>query len=140
MKLLMPGVLFYDESPTKDWYVDLLEPWVHYIPVSSDLLNIRFHCEWAERNQDKVKSIAYESTKLAKSILRTEYMQAIYEEYFEHYLSEVVNAYDSRGKSWEECLNEYVKLGIHLEQVSECSNDFCETEWKPGVSVALKKI
>jgi hypothetical protein len=136
----MPGVLFLVENPTKDWFYDLMEPWVHYIPVNSDLLDIHSVYEWAERNQERVKIIAQESTKLAKSINHAEYMQAIYNDYFKDDLFEVVKAYDPEDKTWEDSLIEYSKYGMHLEEVSECSVDACATEWKPGVSVSLSKV
>jgi Glycosyl transferase family 90 len=136
----MPGVLFLVENPTKDWFYDQMEPWVHYIPINANLLDIRSAFEWAERNQERVKIIAQESTKLAKWINSEAYMQAIYKDYFLDDLIDIVKAYDPEDKAWEESLVEYSKNGIHLEEVSECSIDSCAIEWKPGVSVSLSKV
>jgi hypothetical protein len=128
----MPGVLFHHETPTKDWFYDLMEPWVHYIPVNTDLSNLREQYDWAEANPDKVKKIAEESTKLAEYLLSSKYMDTVYKELFVDYLGEVVKAYLPEGRSWEDCLAQYRSINLPVEQVSECDNVRCNTEWQRG--------
>ena len=63
-----------------DWFYDLMKPWVHFIPIDTDLGNLRERYDWAEANPDKVKAIAEESTKLAEYLLSAEYMDKVYQE------------------------------------------------------------
>ncbi|KAI2509398.1 Glycosyl transferase family 90 [Fragilaria crotonensis] len=134
-KLRMPGVLFHHETPTKDWFYDLMEPWVHYIPINTDLSNLREQYDWAEANPDKVKKIAEESTKLAEYLLSSEYMETVYEELFVDYLGEVVKAYNPEGRSWEDCMKQYRSIDLPVEQVSECDYERCNTQWDQGAFV-----
>jgi len=128
----MPGVLFHHETPTKDWFFDLMKPWVHFIPIKTDLSNLREQYVWAEANPAKVKSIAEESTKLAEYLLSSEYMNALYEELFVDYLGEVVKAYQPEGRSWEDCLSQYRSINLHVELVSECDDVRCNSQWDRG--------
>ena len=131
-KLRMPGVLFHHETPTKDWFYDLMEPWVHYIPIRTDLSNLREQYDWAEANPDKVKKIAEESTKLAEYLLGSKYIDTVYNELFVDYLGEVVKAYQPEGRSWEDCLAQYRSIDLPIDLVSECDEERCKTQWKRG--------
>ena len=135
-KLLMPGVLFHHETATMDWFYDLMEPWVHFIPIKTDLSNLREQYDWAEANPDKAKKIAEESTKLAEYLLSSEYMNALYEELFVDYLGEVVKAYQPDGRSWEDCMKHFRGLGLPLQLVSDCNRETCNTQWSPGSYVS----
>ena len=130
--MLMPGVLFHHETPTKDWFYHLMEPWVHYIPINTDLSNLREQYDWAEANPEKVKMIAEESTKLAEYLLSSKYMDTVYEELFVAYLGKVVKAYQPEGRSWDDCMKEYRKLRFPVQLVSDCNHETCKTQWSPG--------
>ncbi len=128
----MPGVLFHHESPTKDWFYDLMQSWVHFIPINTDLSNLREQYDWAEANPDEVKKIAEESTKLAEYLLSSEYMDTVYDELFVDYLGEVVMAYQPEGRSWEDSLAQYLSIGLPVQLVSECDDETCNTQFEPG--------
>ena len=63
----MPGLLLHHETRTKDYNHDMMEPWVHYVPVSSDLSDLREKYEWAESHPDKARHIAEGATALARA-------------------------------------------------------------------------
>ena len=56
-KLAMPGVLFHHVTPTKDYFHDLLVPYVHYIPVKDDLSDLREKYEWPRAGRHGVRRI-----------------------------------------------------------------------------------
>jgi Glycosyl transferase family 90 len=74
-KLMMPGVLFHHETPAKDWYYDRLVPWKHYIPIKTDLSNLRDRYEWAVKNDKKAKQISKSASLFARNILSKEAME-----------------------------------------------------------------
>jgi Glycosyl transferase family 90 len=113
----MPGVLFHHETPTKDWFFDLMDPWVHYIPVQTDLGDLRSRYQWAEDHPDKAKQIATASTKLAEYLLSPEYLNQVYQDLFVEYLGKVVASYQPLDMSWQDCVAQYQKQGIHLHPV-----------------------
>lgn len=125
----MPGVLFHHETPTKDWFYDLMRPWVHYIPIQTDLGDLRSRYQWAEDHPQQVKEIAERSTELAEYLLSPDYLNDVYQRLFVVYLRKVVLAYQPLGMSWQDSLTKYRKNGIHLRLVSECDQDSCVSEW-----------
>lgn len=135
-KLQMPGVLFHHETPTKDWFDDMMEPWKHYIPVASGLEDLFSRWEWAQQHQEQAKAISREASKLAETLLSEDSMKQVYEELFVSYLSEVIEAYQpEEDQSWEECLAQYRNHGVGIHEISQCSGKKCRSEWKPDTFV-----
>lgn len=135
-KLQMPGVLFHHETPTKDWFYDMMEPWKHYIPVGAGLQDLWIRYIWAQKHPDEAKAISDEASKLADTILSEDYMRRLYEDLYVSYLSKVVDAYEpEEGKSWEDCLSQYKKASIPIEEIADCSGSHCKTEWREGTFI-----
>ena len=131
-KLRMPGVLFHHETPTQDWFYNIMEPWVHYIPVQTDLGDLRSRYQWAEEHPEQAKMIAEESSRLANYLLSAEYLNDVYEQLFVRYLGKVVAAFQPQGMSWNDCLKQYHEEGIRLHLASECGLQRCISQWGPG--------
>ncbi len=70
--LLSNSVLFKHDSPNIEWYYDLLEPWVHMIPVAEDFSDLVEHIEWAKTHDPEAKKIAERGSKLAREQLYPE--------------------------------------------------------------------
>ncbi len=92
-KLAMPGVLFHHVTPTKDWFHDLLVPWEHYIPVETDLSDLRKKFEWAETHPVEAKQIAEQGTAFARWMGSAEGFERLYEERLVAPLRDVLGAY-----------------------------------------------
>jgi hypothetical protein len=92
-KLAMPGVLFHHVTPTKDYFHDLLVPYVHYIPLKDDLSDLREKYEWAESHPIEAKQIADAGTELVASFGTVEGFMALYSRFYEEPLRQVVEAY-----------------------------------------------
>ena len=53
----------------KDWVVSRVRPWMHYVPFSLDLSDLKDKVLWAVANEEKAKKIADEGYFLAKKKL-----------------------------------------------------------------------
>mmetsp|Transcript_28371 Transcript_28371/g.51816 ORF Transcript_28371/g.51816 Transcript_28371/m.51816 type:complete len:733 (+) Transcript_28371:106-2304(+) len=113
-KLALPGVLFHHQTPTKDWFHDLLVPWEHYIPVETDLSDLREKFEWAESHPAETKRIAEAGTMFARWMGSDEGFALLYENHMVAPLRRVLEAYTEMppryaGKSVLEAVLEHGK-------------------------------
>lgn len=60
------------DSNEVQWYYDMLQPWVHYIPVAKDFSNIEQNMVWAERHPIEAQAIADNGKELARSVFTEE--------------------------------------------------------------------
>jgi hypothetical protein len=56
-------------SKYKLWYRDILQPYVHYVPVKADLSDLIEKILWCKANDAKCKKIAQNAVKFAKTYL-----------------------------------------------------------------------
>jgi Glycosyl transferase family 90 len=56
-KMCTGNLVFKVNSWSKDWWYDMIEPYVHYIPVESNLSDLRQVYEWAESHPEEVDII-----------------------------------------------------------------------------------
>ena len=107
-KLAMPGLLFHHMTPTKDYIHDWMEPWVHFVPVSSDLRDLHRKFEWAEAHPEEAKKIADEGAKLMRYFSLEGGFQELFEKDMVQPLQRVVEAYQPVKtiglRTWREAL------------------------------------
>jgi hypothetical protein len=134
-KLAMPGLLFHHETPAKDWYYDSLQAWHHYVPIRTDLSDLKKRYRWAEANQEEARAIAERGTAFAKSFFSYHNLQKVYERYFGEsgVLSNIVDAYENQeNATLESILNEYQgKWNVSLVLVSACTRHHCDVRQNP---------
>lgn len=124
-KLALPGVLFHHITPTKDWFYDRLQPWVHYIPVNSDLTDLREKFEWAESHPVEAQKIAEAGTEFARWIGTPEGFGELYQQNLVAPLKGIIDAYQpspdasDAGKSVLDIIKE--KGSPEYTIVSRCS-------------------
>lgn len=64
------SVVFATPSKKTSWAMeDLLEPWVHYIPLNKDMTDMQEKMQWVIDNNDKAKKIAYTGSLWIKDML-----------------------------------------------------------------------
>jgi hypothetical protein len=61
IELAMRSVILLVESKYKLWFQDRLVPWVHYVPVQSDLSDLDEKIQWCLEHDDECKKIAEEA-------------------------------------------------------------------------------
>jgi len=61
IELAMRSVILLVESKYKLWFQDRLVPWVHYVPVESDLSDLDEKIQWCLGHDDECKKIADEA-------------------------------------------------------------------------------
>jgi len=94
-KLALPGVLFHHVTPTKDWFHDMLVPWVHYIPINTDLSDLREKYEWAESHPDEARRISENGTSFVRWMASVEGFGRLYEAYLATPLRNAMLAYQN---------------------------------------------
>lgn len=105
-KLSLPGVLFHHETPTYDFIHLWMKPWIHYVPVQSDLSDLKEKFDWAKSNPDEARKISAAATALARRLGTPEGFQDLYREIFEDPLRRVVDAYlpVKEGTTWQDAV------------------------------------
>jgi hypothetical protein len=81
-KLALPGLLFHHHTPTYDWFHEDLIPWVHYIPISTELEDLKEKFDWAESHPEEAKSISDAATAFVRYMGTMEYWERIYDRVF----------------------------------------------------------
>ena len=84
--LLASGLtIFLQTTPCHEFFLPLLRPWIHYIPVRNDLGDLVERVEWARANPEAAQEIGLNGAELARTQLRREdwraYMEAVFEVY-----------------------------------------------------------
>lgn len=85
------SVVFLQDSPYKLWYSDFLQPYIHYIPVKSDLSNLIDQIYWARANDASCIAIVENA--------RAFFNQHLSKEGILSYLAAIVNALPPLRKS-----------------------------------------
>lgn len=62
-ELAFGSVILKVDSKYKIWYMDMLVPWVHYIPIKSDLSDLKEKIQWCKENQDVCRTIGSNARK-----------------------------------------------------------------------------
>lgn len=69
LELCMKSCILIVESEWKLWYSDKLKPYIHYIPIKSDLSDLDDIIEWCIKNEKVCKNIAENSYIFSNEIL-----------------------------------------------------------------------
>lgn len=81
LELSMGSVILLADSPWKIWYRKMLEPYVHYVPIKSDLSDLISQIIWCRKNDDKCQEIVKNAKKFYQKYLQKngifDYMQKI---------------------------------------------------------------
>lgn len=73
-KLLSNCAVFKHDSPFILWYFRVMKPWVHYIPVKSDLSDVFEKLNWAKTHDEEAKQIAENGRRFAKENIMPEHL------------------------------------------------------------------
>jgi len=102
------GLVFKQESSYYEHFYSSLEPWVHYVPVASDLSDIMDRIEWARNNDDKARQIVKNAQKFAE----------------DHLMPQQVLCYHAQMLSrWARIIKNKVQLGEGMERVERTKKD-----------------
>ena len=69
-------ILYTDDSPYYTWFSRALQPWVHYVPIKSNLEDLFEKIEWCQRNDLRCQQIAQNARKFYENFINKEYMFA----------------------------------------------------------------
>ena len=69
-KLNSGSVIFKTDTDWKQWFYNEYIPWVHYVPIKEDFVDIQEKIEWCENNQDKCEEMVKKCKLLFQTIYR----------------------------------------------------------------------
>ena len=72
IELSLNSVILLVDSDWKIWYSNMLEPYVHYVPVKKDLSNLIDQIKWCRTNDVKCKQIAENAKDFYNKYLQKE--------------------------------------------------------------------
>ena len=127
-KLAMPGLLFHHVTATKDYIHDRMKPYIHYVPVKSDLSDLKEKYDWAEANPEAAKMIANQGTQLMRHIGTIEGFGEVFEEHFVEPLHRVMEAYQPvsathDGLSWRDIIKSTEDISSIKVETTCAGND-----------------
>lgn len=131
-KLALPGALFHHETPTYDYFHEDLIPYVHYIPVSTELDDLREKYDWAEAHPDEARAISEAGTAFMKYMTSKEYWKRSFDRFFVKRLNSVIEAFRPvKAYKDEEEFMTYAEsqLGFPLELIGSCDGEQ-RCKWK----------
>lgn len=70
-RLLSNSVVFMHESERGHWYYEALIPWVHYVPIKSDMSDLLEKLEFVRHNEALAKRLASNAREFALNFLMT---------------------------------------------------------------------
>jgi hypothetical protein len=56
------------DSPYEEWFYARLRPWIHYVPVAHDLLDLPNKVKWCLQNEETCRTIAETGRRFAESL------------------------------------------------------------------------
>ena len=101
--LLLSGALVLKQAMgVAEFFEPLLEPWRHYVPVSSTLTNLSRAVRWARENDQTAAQIASDAAALVEEVLSPAALAFYMEELFVQYAHTHFHAGDSAEKLWKD--------------------------------------
>ena len=67
-------VIILQDTPQRQWYMENINPWEHYVPVKHDLSNLLEIIDWLRNNDDKAKEISQNGQKFAQHYFQKDHM------------------------------------------------------------------
>lgn len=142
-KLAMHGLVFHQEAPTKDWFFDHIQPWVHYVPIEMSLSDLYEKYTWAQENPKEAQKIAEAGRSFVKSMTEDHFLARAYQKYFVETLGQVVRSYSSSDTDLDSILDYYRSRGFELFENGVCNENSCRITTKaknPPRTIDIPKL
>jgi hypothetical protein len=131
---IQPGLLFHHETETKDYFHDWLKEWVHYIPVQTNLNDLRAKYEWAESHSNEAKKISKQATEFLLWMGSVDGFETLYKKHLVEPLRMMVESYEplkGANKSVLELIKEEAPFTHHFEIIANYSGK--TEQWREEV-------
>jgi hypothetical protein len=126
-KLAMPGLLFHHETPTKDWFHDEIQPWVHYVPIHTNLSNLYDLYVWAETHPQQAQKIAQQGQEYARYHISESHLATTFDRWYVQRLNHIANAYQPQpGETVDSILQTYRANGLFATLIGTCDEMTCD--------------
>lgn len=133
IEMFFNSVILYFPHPTSMWFFDMLEPYVHYIPVEQFNQNAIIQTiKWCKDNNSLCKQIASNARKFAEKYLNSEYAL----DYLQNLLSQLASKYKLNYKNQKHALEEKMNRKINdslMTFQSKLFDDTYKKYWIPNM-------
>jgi hypothetical protein len=123
-------------APTMDWFYDMMVPWKHYIPMESDVQDLRTKFEMAQSNPEQSRYISQKASELANFLLSDTYMERIYQDLFVQYLGKLVRGYIPQ-EFWSTAQETYQAHGYELLTIATCHDWHCTLHPEKDLNITV---
>lgn len=89
--MLLGSTILYVESQYTLWFSHLLQEYVHYVPVKSDLSDLIEKIKWCRKNDGLCQTIAQNARKLALELLNRDVFDNIFINYIRYFGNSIEN-------------------------------------------------
>lgn len=110
-----------------------MEEYKHYIPINTDLTDLKAKLQWAAKSDKKAKKISKAATNLATYLFSEKYMKKVHNDLFVTYLGKVVDSYIHNDMPWAESVIRYKNNGFALTEVAYCRSSRCYTNVRDDI-------
>jgi hypothetical protein len=111
-------------------------PWKHYIPIDSDVHDLRSKWEMAQSNPEQIRHISEKASELARYLLSEPYMERVYQDLFINYLDKLVRGYIPDG-FWVTAKASYEENGYELLSIATCDDFYCVIRCEKDVNITV---
>ncbi len=127
-KLAMPGLLFHHETPTQDWFHTELTPWVHYVPIHTNLSNLYDMYVWAETHPQEARQMARRGQVYARHHISEAHYAMTFDRLFVQRVRRMADAYQPSGggETVESILQTYRNDGLLVSLIASCDEVNCD--------------
>ena len=67
-------ILYTDDSKYYTWFSKALQPWVHYVPIKSNMEDLFDKIQWCKENDNTCQQIAYNARAFYNNFINKQYM------------------------------------------------------------------
>ncbi len=131
IEMFFGSVILYFPHATSMWFFDMLEPWVHYIPMTNfDEKHLFETIQWCKENNDTCKQIAWNARKFAETYLNSNYAL----EYLDDLISKLASKYSIHYVNQKSILENNIiqKCNLALKTFqNSLFDDIYEKYWIP---------
>jgi hypothetical protein len=138
----MPGLLFHHETPTQDFFHHEILPWVHYVPIKTDLSDLKEKYDWAESHPEEAQTISKAATEYVAKMATDDWINQIYRNHFVEELGRIVKAYQpTDGENTPSVIDGYnnstAKSSRSLKLYLICTSEACtyKVPYSPGKKI-----
>jgi serine/threonine protein kinase len=120
-ELATGSVVLLVESQWKLWYSDMLQPYVHYVPVSWDLSNLLEVVQWCKDNDETCKNIAGNAREFYERVLNRDSIL----DYMQKVIVDITNTMNTPAYPAKKAVDEMLEVEYEFVKTDQENYNIC---------------